>query len=135
MMDQMYFYSTIYITDITSNRIGVKPTLMWHVVKAAMSVEYLDDGKLVICMDDGLCVYDDNGSRVDDHYLSDVFKPDQGGELWNISASRRVNKIVITENREADDTGYLHAYEQEGDTLQYQRCDVCQDKLRRLCCL
>ncbi|KAK2164333.1 hypothetical protein LSH36_65g00021 [Paralvinella palmiformis] len=85
MSDQVYLYINIYITDTIS--VIKDPTLLREIEtsKQIIDIEYLDNGQLIVCMRDGLEVYDDNGQQID-HYLSHHCKPVncRYSELWDV---------------------------------------------------
>ena len=102
------------------------PTLLREIEtsKNITDIEYLDNGQLIVCMEDGLKVYDDNGQQID-HYLYHHCKrvDHRYGYLSGVSVGRNVGNIVVTER---SDTGYLHVYDTAGDSWRYNRCSVCQ---------
>ena len=124
MSDQVYLDINIYITDTIS--VVKDPTLLREIEtsKKIRDIEYLDNGQLIVCLKDGLEVYDDKGQQID-HYLSHHCKPvdRRYGWLCGVSVGRNVGNIVVTER---SDTGYLHVYDTAGDSWRYNRCSVCQ---------
>jgi len=105
------------------------PTLLREIETSdeITDIEYLDNGQLIVCMKDGLEVYDGNGQQID-HYLSHHCKrvDRRNGYLWGVSVGRNVGNIVVTE---WSDTGYLHVYDTAGDSWRYNRCRVCRKPL------
>ena len=98
MSDQVYLDINIYITDTIS--VIKDPTLLRKIETSnkIRDIEYLDNGQLIVCMKDGLEIYDDNGHQID-HYLSHHCKPVEGhkGCLWGVSVGRNVGNIVVTD--------------------------------------
>ncbi|KAK2167345.1 hypothetical protein LSH36_29g07004 [Paralvinella palmiformis] len=103
------------------------PTLLCQIktgIGVIRDIEYLDNGQLVVCMSDGLKIYDDNGDEID-HYLSHNCKPvGVGRGLCGVSVGRNVGNLVVTDN--SSKPGYLHVYDTAGDSWRYNRCRVCQ---------
>ena len=124
MIHQVDLY--IYITDTVS--VFDDPTLLCRINTGGWisDIEYLDNGQLVVCMRDGLEVYDDNGHKID-HYLSHNCRPVSGVGLWGLSVDRNMGKIVVTDT---SDPGYLHAFDTAGDRWRYNGCRVCRGPSR-----
>lgn len=74
MKHQVQLYINVYITNTIS--IIDDPTFLCQIEtdREINDLAYLDNGQPVVCMWDGLQVYDDNGHKID-HYLSDNCKP------------------------------------------------------------
>jgi len=131
MIHQVYLYINIYITDTIS--VIDDPTLLCQIEigEWISDIEYLDNGQLVVCVSDGLQIYDDNGDEID-HYLSRNCKPVDDvelsfGGLCGVSVGRNVGNFVVTDD---SDPGYLHVYDTAGDSWRYNRCRVCQGPSR-----
>ena len=93
-----HWYNPIWVISVVfvcvTDAVSINPILLWEKNVNVVDMDYLQNGQLVVCTTNSICLYDEKESRIP-HYLRDISIGDQ---LCAVSASRKWNKFAALEN-------------------------------------